>query len=88
MQSLYLYTSCLFSMLLNEDIIDIEKPEGICSLTLVAHKFSVSFLHPSILSIIHWISTQIVNDALSDCWHWLNSYILVSGKGAIILQKP
>ena len=40
-------------MLLNEDIIDIEKPEGICSLTLVAHKFSVSFLHPSILSIIH-----------------------------------
>ena len=33
MQSLPLYTSCLFSMLLNQDIVDIEKPYGICSLT-------------------------------------------------------
>ena len=81
MQSLSLYTSCLFSMLLNEDIIDIEKPEGICSLTFVVDEFSVLFLHPSILSIIHSRSAQIANDALSDCWHWLNSYILVSWKG-------
>ena len=29
-QSLPLYTSCLFSMLLNEDIVDTEKPDAIC----------------------------------------------------------
>ena len=28
-QSLSLYTSCLFSMLLNDDIVDIEKSDGI-----------------------------------------------------------
>ena len=32
MQSLPLYTSCLFSMLLNDDITGIEKPDGIYSL--------------------------------------------------------
>ena len=35
----YLYTSCLFSMLLNYDIIDIEKPDGICLLTFVLNEF-------------------------------------------------
>ena len=39
MQSLPLYTSCLFSMLLNDDIIDIEKPDGLCSLTFVVNEF-------------------------------------------------
>ena len=34
MQSLPLYTSCLFSMILN-DFVDIEKPDGICSFTSV-----------------------------------------------------
>ena len=34
-----LYTSCLFSMLLNDDIVDIEKPEGICSPTFVLNEF-------------------------------------------------
>ena len=52
-QSLPLYTPCLFSMLLNEDIVDIEKPDGICSLTFVVDEFSGLFLHPSIFSIIH-----------------------------------
>ena len=52
-QSLPLYISCLFSMLLNEDIADIEKPDGICSLTFVVDKFLGLFLHPSIFSIIH-----------------------------------
>ena len=36
-QSLPLYASCLFSMLLDEDIVDIEKPDGICSLTFVVN---------------------------------------------------
>ena len=35
MQSLSLHTSCLFSMLLNDDILDTEKPDGICSFTFV-----------------------------------------------------
>ena len=48
-----MYTSCLFSMLLNEDIADIEKPDGICLLTFVVDEVSGLFLHPSIFSIIH-----------------------------------
>ena len=40
-------------MLLKEDIVDIEKPDGICSLTFDADEFSELFLHPSIFSIIH-----------------------------------
>ena len=35
MQSLALFTSCWFSLLLNENIVDIEKPDGICSPTFV-----------------------------------------------------
>ena len=50
MQSL---PSCLFSMLLNDDIVDIEKPDGICSLTFAVDKFSGSFLHALIFSIKH-----------------------------------
>ena len=45
MQSLYLYTPCLISMLLNEDIVDIEKLDEICSLTFVVDEFSGLFLH-------------------------------------------
>ena len=43
----------LFSMLVSEDIADIEKPDGICLLTFVADELSGLFLHPSIISIIH-----------------------------------
>ena len=57
MQSLLLYMLCLFSMLLNEDIVDIEKHDGIHSLTFVVDEFSGLFLHPSIFSIIHSRST-------------------------------
>ena len=35
-------------MLLNEDIVDIEKPDGLCSLTFVVDEFSGLFLHPTI----------------------------------------
>ena len=51
MLSLPLYTSYLFSMLLNDDIADIEKPDAIRSLTFVVDEFSGLFLHPSIFSI-------------------------------------
>ena len=40
-------------MLLKEDIVHIEKPDGICSLTFVVDEFSGLFLHPSIFSIKH-----------------------------------
>ena len=45
MQSLTLYTPCLFYKFLNDDIVDIEKPDGICSLTFVVDDFSGLFLH-------------------------------------------
>ena len=40
-------------MLVNGDIVDIEKRNGICSLTFVVDKFSGLFLHPSVFSFIH-----------------------------------
>ena len=43
----------LFSILLNEGIVNIEKPDGICSLTFVVDEFSGLFLHASIFSITH-----------------------------------
>ena len=48
LQSLPLYTSCLFSMLLNHDIVDIERPNGIFSPAFVVNEFSGLFSHPSI----------------------------------------
>ena len=56
-------------MILNENIVYIEKPNGICSLTFVVDKFSELFLQPSIFSIIHSRSAQIINGALSDFRH-------------------
>ena len=50
---LYFYIFCLFFMLLNKDIVDIEKSVGICLLTFVVDELSRLFLHPSIFSIIH-----------------------------------
>ena len=38
-------------MLLNDDIIDIEKSDGICLPTFVVNEFSGLFLRPSIFSI-------------------------------------
>ena len=41
-------------MILNDDIVDIEKPDAVTySLTFVVDEFSGSFLHLSIFSIIH-----------------------------------
>ena len=38
-------------MFLNDDIVDIEKPDGICLPTFVVDKLSGLFLHPSIFSL-------------------------------------
>ena len=40
-------------MLLNDHILDIERPDGICSHTFTVHEFSGLFLHPSTFSIKH-----------------------------------
>ena len=40
-------------MLLNEDIVEIGKPDEICLLTFDVDEFSGLFLHPSIFPIIH-----------------------------------
>ena len=57
MQSLPLYKLALFFMLLNDDIVDIEKPDGMFSPTFVVNQFSKLFLHSSIFSIKHLRST-------------------------------
>ena len=51
MQSISQYTLCLFFMLLNDDIVDIENPDKICSDTFVVCEFSGLFLHSSIFFI-------------------------------------
>ena len=48
-------------MLLNENIVDIEKPDGICLFTFVVDEFSGLFLRPSIFPFIHSRSAQIIN---------------------------
>ena len=51
MQSFPLETSCLFSMLLNDDIVDIEKTDGIHSFTFVIDEISRLFSQLSVFSI-------------------------------------
>ena len=62
MQPFSLYTSYflyilrilwLFSMLLKENIVDIEKPDGICLHTFAVDEFSGLFLYPLFFSDIH-----------------------------------
>ena len=62
MQSLPLYTSCLFSMPLNENAVYIEK----CLLTFLVDNFLGFFLHASIFSIKDLRSSWIINDVLLD----------------------
>ena len=40
-------------MFLNDDIVNIEKPDGICLPTFDVDEFSGLFLHPTIFSINH-----------------------------------
>ena len=40
-----------YALLISEDIVDIEKPDGTCLLTFVEDEFSGLFLHPSVISI-------------------------------------
>ena len=44
-------------MLLNDDIVDIKKLDGICSPTFYVEEFSGLFLHPSIFYIKYSRST-------------------------------
>ena len=53
-------------MILNNDIVEFEKNDGISFPPFVVNEFSGLFLHPSIYSIKHSRSAQIINGALSD----------------------
>ena len=53
MQSLPLCSSCLFSMLLNEDIVDIEKPDGIYS------KYAW-IINGALLDFWYWLNYNII----------------------------
>ena len=50
-------------MLLNDDIVDLRKSDGICTPTFAVDEFSGLFLHLSIFSIKHSRSAKIINDA-------------------------
>ena len=56
-KSFPLHISCLFSMLLNDDIVAIKKPDRRCSHISVVDEFSGFYLHPSIYFIKHSRST-------------------------------
>ena len=53
-------------MPLNDDIVDIQKNDGICSLAFAVNEFSGLFLHQLIFSIKHSRSAKIINGAFSD----------------------
>ena len=63
------------------------KPNGTCSVTLIVDKFSELFLHPSVFFVKHSRYVSMIIGALSDFCYWLNSNILVSLEGTIMLQK-
>ena len=48
-----LYTSCLFSVFLNDNIVDIQTPDGICSPTFVVDEVQGLFLHSSFIFVKH-----------------------------------
>ena len=52
-QSLSLYTSSWFSMFFINDVVDIEKSDGICLPIFAKDEFSGLFVHSSIFSIKH-----------------------------------
>ena len=65
-QSLALYTSLVFFMLLSEAIVDIGKPDSIFLVTFLVDEFSGLVLQPSIFSIIHSRSAKITRGASAD----------------------
>ena len=56
-------------MLLNDDVVEIEKHNGICSPIFSVDKFSGLFFYPSNFSIKLSRSVYTTNDALSDFWY-------------------
>ena len=56
-------------MLLNDDIVDIEKPHGICSLTFVIDQFSGLFVNSWIYSMAHSGYKLIINSSLLEFWY-------------------
>ena len=63
-------------MLLHDDIVELEKPEGICSLSFMLDEFSGLFLDPSIFSIKHSRPAWIINDS-NFRYNWLSDTIMI-----------
>ena len=72
-QSLPLYTSCLFSMLLNEHIVESEKPDEVCLLTFVPDEFLGLSLHSSSISL----SCYTCKICISSKWCFLRFLIFI-----------
>ena len=53
MQALPIYTLSLFSILLNDDTVDMKKPDQTCSPTFAVHELSGLFLYPPNFYIKH-----------------------------------
>ena len=70
-QSLPLYTTCLFSMLLNDNSVDIEKPDELCSITFAVDQFSRLFLHPS--TFFYYILKICINNK----WCFIRYLVLI-----------
>ena len=82
LQSLPLCTSCLFSMFLNDDIVGIEKINGMCAPNFVVDEFSGLFLHSLIFSIKHWRYALMINGAFlclqKTSQHYKNLYFYIN----------
>ena len=62
MQYASLHTSCLFSMLLNDDIVGIKKPDGILWLTFAVDELSGLLLYPLFLHLFYYTFNVCVNN--------------------------
>ena len=74
-------------MLLNDDIVDIKKTDGISSLTFVVDEFLGLFLHPSIFSVTHRFTICINIKWCLIRFLILNINFLDSSDSIITLQK-
>ena len=73
MQSPPLHTSYLFYMLLNQDIVVTEKPDGILWLKYVVDKFSGLVLYPLFLHLFYYTLKVCIHNK----WSFIQFLILI-----------
>ena len=72
---------------LNDDVVDIEKPDGICLPTIVMYKFSGFFLHPSIFSIKHLFYYNVLRRHYNFTKIFIFTYFFYAIHVRFLLQK-